>query len=146
MPIYEYRCEACKKAFETIVLRVPAAGEAAQKATCPKCGSTSTERLASRFAMSGTTRKSEGSEDWTGPGGDFGGGFGEDEFGDDAIGGGGVGGGFGGGLGGPGGGDFDEELGGGGVGGGFGEGGDDGDFDGDDPAADDGEFGGEEDD
>jgi putative FmdB family regulatory protein len=57
MPIYEYRCNACRKRFEQIVyLRAELESDAL---VCPHCGSTEAARLPSRFAMAGLTRKSE---------------------------------------------------------------------------------------
>jgi len=81
MPIYEFRCEACRKKFEKIVL----SGAVPASAQCPKCGKKGAERVVSRFA---TSAKS-GGDDW---GGDFGGDEGGDEGGDgggDDLGGGG---------------------------------------------------------
>jgi len=34
MPIFEYRCQDCKKLFEIIVT----SSDASQEVTCPKCG------------------------------------------------------------------------------------------------------------
>jgi putative FmdB family regulatory protein len=45
MPIYEYECKKCKKAFEALV-RI----SAEEKPECPQCGSRHTERLLSVFA------------------------------------------------------------------------------------------------
>jgi putative FmdB family regulatory protein len=47
MPIYEFRCRKCGKRFTVLTLRV------SEKAVphCDKCGSTSADRLMSRFAM-----------------------------------------------------------------------------------------------
>jgi putative FmdB family regulatory protein len=45
MPIYEYRCPACKASFE--VMRPMS--QSADKAVCPKCGQASDKAL-SRFA------------------------------------------------------------------------------------------------
>lgn len=47
MPLYEYRCTACRKRVTVLTLRV---GEEVQP-TCDKCGSTALERMMSRFAM-----------------------------------------------------------------------------------------------
>src|SRR4051812_23501471 len=47
MPLYEYRCTACRKRVTVLTLRV---GEEVH-ATCDRCGSTALERLMSRFAM-----------------------------------------------------------------------------------------------
>ena len=46
MPIYEYRCAACKKKFEVLVLRTQE--ESASR--CPHCSSEHIKRLISRFA------------------------------------------------------------------------------------------------
>jgi putative FmdB family regulatory protein len=45
MPIYEYRCESCRRRVSVWVRRM---GEEAQR--CPRCGGTRLERLVSRFA------------------------------------------------------------------------------------------------
>ena len=45
MPIYEYRCEACKEAFEEYL---PAS--TAPAPPCPACGSTRVDRRWSSFA------------------------------------------------------------------------------------------------
>ena len=47
MPIYEYRCRACKTRFSVLTLRV------SERAVveCSKCGSRAADRLMSRFAM-----------------------------------------------------------------------------------------------
>jgi len=46
MPIYEYRCAACKRKFEVLVLRME--GESSPR--CPHCSSEQIKRLVSRFA------------------------------------------------------------------------------------------------
>jgi len=46
MPIYEYRCQDCKKRSALLVLSIHNAPPAA----CRHCGSTKVERLFSRFA------------------------------------------------------------------------------------------------
>ena len=46
MPIYEYRCAACKKKFEVLVLRT----QEASASRCPHCNSEHIKRLISRFA------------------------------------------------------------------------------------------------
>ena len=51
MPIYEYRCAACKRKFEVLVLRTK--GESSPR--CPHCSSEQIKRLVSRF----TSIKSE---------------------------------------------------------------------------------------
>jgi putative FmdB family regulatory protein len=45
VPLFEYRCPACDREFELLILgtAVPA---------CPTCGSTSIEKLLSMFAVS----------------------------------------------------------------------------------------------
>ena len=47
MPIYEYRCQKCRKRVSILTLRV---GEEVE-AECDKCGSKNLSRLMSRFAM-----------------------------------------------------------------------------------------------
>jgi putative FmdB family regulatory protein len=47
VPLYEYRCTACRKRVTVLTLR---ASEEAHPA-CERCGSTALERLMSRFAM-----------------------------------------------------------------------------------------------
>lgn len=46
MPIYEYRCAACKRKFERLVLRA----EEKSALRCPHCSSEQVRRLISRFA------------------------------------------------------------------------------------------------
>jgi len=46
MPIYEYRCSQCDRAFEELVIRRSDEGEV----KCPKCGSRRVGRLMSRPA------------------------------------------------------------------------------------------------
>jgi len=59
MPIYEYRCNACKAEFEKLVYG------SNPDVTCEKCGSNKTEKLLSRFGMgkssTGTSSGSSGS-------------------------------------------------------------------------------------
>ncbi len=45
MPIYEYRCPACKASFE----QLRPMSQAEEKAVCPKCGKPA-EKAISRFA------------------------------------------------------------------------------------------------
>jgi putative FmdB family regulatory protein len=45
MPIYEYRCDGCARAFEELV---PASGAA--EVRCPDCSSTTVTKLFSQFA------------------------------------------------------------------------------------------------
>jgi len=47
MPIYEYRCRACRRRVQVITLRVSERVEP----TCDHCGSRELDRLPSRFAM-----------------------------------------------------------------------------------------------
>jgi len=47
MPIYEYRCDACRRKVTVLTLRVSEPVEA----TCDRCGSTALTRLMSRFAI-----------------------------------------------------------------------------------------------
>lgn len=47
VPLYEYRCTACRKRVTVLTLR---ASEEARP-TCDRCGSAALERLMSRFAM-----------------------------------------------------------------------------------------------
>ncbi len=47
MPIYEYRCEDCRKKVTVLTLRASAAVDA----TCEHCGGRNLTRLMSRFAM-----------------------------------------------------------------------------------------------
>jgi putative FmdB family regulatory protein len=47
MPIYEFRCRACRKRYTTLTLRISEAVEP----QCPHCGSRAADRLMSRFAM-----------------------------------------------------------------------------------------------
>ncbi len=46
MPIYEYRCLACRKAFSVLILR----RAQTDTITCPTCHGRQIERLLSRFA------------------------------------------------------------------------------------------------
>ncbi|MGH7894459.1 MAG: FmdB family zinc ribbon protein [Candidatus Binatia bacterium] len=47
MPLYEYRCTACRKRVTVLTLRV----SEDVRPTCDHCGSAALERLMSRFAM-----------------------------------------------------------------------------------------------
>jgi putative FmdB family regulatory protein len=47
MPIYEYRCDACRRTVTVLTLRVSAPVDA----VCDRCGSASLSRLMSRFAI-----------------------------------------------------------------------------------------------
>ncbi len=70
MPLFEYRCEHCKKSFEFLAM------SARERATeCPTCGSRKVEKKLSIFA----TSRSSASDDF----GDAGG---ESEGGDDTCG------------------------------------------------------------
>ena len=46
MPLYEYKCLACERQFELLILR------ASQTVACPACSSESVERLLSLFSVS----------------------------------------------------------------------------------------------
>ena len=46
MPIYEYRCQDCRRRVSVLVRRMGAEAE-----SCPQCGSPKLERLVSRFAL-----------------------------------------------------------------------------------------------
>ncbi len=46
MPIYEYKCRACDKTFEELVL----SEGGAKKVVCPDCGGRKVERVPSVFA------------------------------------------------------------------------------------------------
>ncbi len=46
MPIYEYRCRACDREFEAVIL------PKSEPPSCSGCGSTDLERLISQFAVS----------------------------------------------------------------------------------------------
>ena len=50
MPIYEYRCQECDRAFEELVIRRSDESEV----KCPKCGSRRVGRLMSRPAAART--------------------------------------------------------------------------------------------
>ena len=56
MPIFEFRCEKCKKTFETIVF-------GSQEISCPKCKSKKVKKLMSAFSHSseGKFSSSQGS-------------------------------------------------------------------------------------
>lgn len=79
MPIYEYRCKKCSQAFE--LMRPVAKADA--RAQCTKCGSTAVKRQLSRFAVVGAGDGGGGGALDLGGDDDFGGGFGDDDFGDD---------------------------------------------------------------
>ena len=54
MPVYEFRCQDCKRDFEIVS---PISGYDEEKVTCPGCGGKNVERLWSRvFAV--TSKKS----------------------------------------------------------------------------------------
>ncbi len=55
MPIYEYVCEDCRRAFEKLVRRW---GDAVD---CPACGSGSVEKQLSTFAVSASSSSSDAS-------------------------------------------------------------------------------------
>jgi putative FmdB family regulatory protein len=47
VPIYEYRCRACRRRVQVLTLRATEAPDA----TCPSCGGTRLDRLPSRFSL-----------------------------------------------------------------------------------------------
>lgn len=53
MPIFEYRCRACRERFERLLPR--AQGE---PPACPRCASREVERLLSTFAVTTARRES----------------------------------------------------------------------------------------
>ncbi|NOZ20187.1 MAG: zinc ribbon domain-containing protein [Planctomycetes bacterium] len=54
MPIYEFECKKCGRAFEEFFRSV----SEKRKPTCPACGSKRTGRLLSVFAMAGGSKRS----------------------------------------------------------------------------------------
>jgi len=48
MPLFEYKCQSCGERFEKLVW-----SSSKSEITCPKCGSTQTERQLSTFATKG---------------------------------------------------------------------------------------------
>jgi len=56
MPIYEYRCNQCRRGFSVFVRSV----SAQSAAVCPRCGATDVRRLISSFAV---LRSEEGQAD-----------------------------------------------------------------------------------
>jgi len=71
MPIYEYRCEECKKRSSLLV------GFSSPDPACPHCGKPALRRLVSTFATV-SSGDSDGVDDFGG---------GEDDFGADGFGG-----------------------------------------------------------
>ncbi|MFH1435098.1 MAG: zinc ribbon domain-containing protein [Pseudomonadota bacterium] len=70
MPIYEYKCEACGRVFEELVMRT--GGE--EETACPECGCAETKRLVSSFSSAGgSSGDADGAAHSCGSGG--GGGF-----------------------------------------------------------------------
>jgi putative FmdB family regulatory protein len=59
MPIYEYTCQACSKAFEHLQ-RTMADGP---RPACPECGSKKTARMLSVFAVAGDGAKTQPSDE-----------------------------------------------------------------------------------
>jgi putative FmdB family regulatory protein len=54
MPVYEYRCSDCGTTFDALV-------RAGRSVTCPRCGSSSLDKLLSTPAvLSGQTARTEG--------------------------------------------------------------------------------------
>jgi putative FmdB family regulatory protein len=60
MPIYEFRCGACKREFEELVFRRD------EKVSCPGCGSSRVKRLLSGFAVTGEARLAGGGKSCSG--------------------------------------------------------------------------------
>jgi putative FmdB family regulatory protein len=56
VPLYEYRCTACRSQFE-VLQRV---GEGASGLACPHCGAESLEKQHSTFAAAGLSPTSPG--------------------------------------------------------------------------------------
>jgi len=55
MPLYEYKCSACGRQFELLIMKASQPITGAPDAgwpVCPTCGSESVERLLSMFAVS----------------------------------------------------------------------------------------------
>lgn len=71
VPIYEYRCEECKKRSSLLI------GFSSPDPACPHCGKPALRRLVSTFA---TVSSGDGDDDFGGGDDDFGGG-GDDDFG-----------------------------------------------------------------
>ena len=55
MPIFEYTCGKCGKAFEKLIL-----GKNGGEIVCPGCGSKKTEKMFSAFATASGARSSAG--------------------------------------------------------------------------------------
>ena len=60
MPIYEYRCTACRHEFEELIR----SAEASQRVRCPACGASEIERKLSVFSA----HQPSGSDGDSGPG------------------------------------------------------------------------------
>jgi putative FmdB family regulatory protein len=58
MPVYEYTCKSCNKAFEQLVRTM----SGTEKITCPECGSSKTARALSVFAVGSEGSKSAGED------------------------------------------------------------------------------------
>ncbi|MGI6375569.1 MAG: FmdB family zinc ribbon protein [Anaerolineae bacterium] len=52
MPVYEFRCADCGKTFDKLYRRM-ISGDSGETPPCPACGSASTSRLVSSFAVHG---------------------------------------------------------------------------------------------
>jgi len=50
MPIYEYRCQKCKKVFE----KIQRVAEGGSRLVCPHCGNKKVEKLVSGFSSKGS--------------------------------------------------------------------------------------------
>jgi putative FmdB family regulatory protein len=73
VPIYEYRCEECKKRSSLLV------GFSSPDPACPNCGKQALRRLVSTFATVSSGEGDGGDDDFGG--GDEGFGGGDDDFG-----------------------------------------------------------------
>ena len=58
MPIYEYTCKSCKRHFEELVRSM----SSRESIPCPECGSTSTARTLSVFAVGSEGAKTQGAD------------------------------------------------------------------------------------
>jgi len=56
MPLFDFRCRACRHTFEALV-RATSDGSGAPPANCPKCGAADLERLPGAFAASSAEKR-----------------------------------------------------------------------------------------
>ena len=75
VPIYEYRCESCRKRSSTLL-----GSYSSPDPPCPHCGKPALRRLVSTFATTGSSEVDAGDDFGGGGDDDFGGG-GDDGFG-----------------------------------------------------------------